>query len=145
MLTCIIILHSPNWPIRSCHVTIFQNETLTLIFTMTTLHGSCRRLRPPQFHHLPSRRWSFAPAPFTNLHHLHHLHRAVHHGSAPVGVAKRAGPNGPARQPVLKGMGWVEDFNPSARSSPSRPARQLDGPKYGPTRPAPLARFKKIK
>ena len=74
---------------------------------MTTLHGSCRRSPskhcelcstmpeivhlhasmavPPsssQFHHLPSSRWIFAPAPFTNLHHLHHLHRAVHHGSA---------------------------------------------------------------
>jgi len=58
-----------------------------------------------------------------------------------VGVAKRAGPNGPARQPVLKGTGWVEDFNPSARSGPSRPARQLDGPAH----PGPLARFKKIK
>ena len=62
-----------------------------------------------------------------------------------LGVAKRAGPNGPARQPVLKGTGWVEDFNPSARSGPSRPARQLDGPKYGPAHPGPLARFKKIK
>jgi len=62
-----------------------------------------------------------------------------------LGVAKRAGPNGPARQPVLKGTGWVEDFNPSARSGPSRPARQLDGPKYGLARPDPLARFKKIK
>jgi len=46
-------------------------------------------------------------------------------------VAKRAGSNGPARQPVLKGTGWVEDFNPLARSDPSCPARQLDGPKYG--------------
>jgi len=52
-------------------------------------------------------------------------------------VAKRAGPNGPVRQPVLKGTGWVKDFNPSAR--------QLDGPKYGLARPGPLARFKKIK
>jgi len=41
--------------------------------------------------------------------------------------------------------GWVEDFNPSARSGPSRPARQLDGPKYGLARPDPLIRFKKIK
>jgi len=48
-----------------------------------------------------------------------------------IEVAKWVGPNGPARQPVLKGTGWVEDFNPSARSGPSRPARQLDGPKYG--------------
>jgi len=40
-----------------------------------------------------------------------------------VGVAKWAGPNGPARQPVLKGTGWVEDFNPSTRSGPSCPAR----------------------
>jgi len=31
-LTRVIILHSPNWPIKSCHVTISQNETLTLIF-----------------------------------------------------------------------------------------------------------------
>jgi len=46
---------------------------------------------------------------------------------------------------VLKGTGWVEDFNPSARSGLSRPARQLDGPKYGSARPGPLARFKKIK
>jgi len=60
-------------------------------------------------------------------------------------VAKRTGLNGPARQPVLKETGWVEDFNPSARSGPSRPACQLDGPKYGPTRPGPLACFKKIK
>jgi len=63
-----------------------------------------------------------------------------------LGVAKRVGPNGPARQPVLEGTGWVEDFNPSARSGPSRPARQLhgpNGPKYGPARPGPLARFKK--
>jgi len=60
-------------------------------------------------------------------------------------VAKRAGPNGPARQPVLKGTGWVEDFNPLARSGPSLPARHLDGPKYGPARPGPLACFKKIK
>jgi len=58
-------------------------------------------------------------------------------------VAKQVGPNRPAHQPVLKGTGWVEDFNPSARSDPSRPARQLDGPKYGPARPGPLARFKK--
>jgi len=43
---------------------------------------------------------------------------------------------------VLKGTGWVEDFNPSARSGPSRPTRQLDGPKYGPARPGPLARLK---
>jgi len=77
---------------------------------------------------------------------------SVEHGSsckeegvAWVGVAKRAGPNGPARQPVLEGTGWVEDFNPSARSSPSRPTRQLDRPKYGPARLGPLARFKKIK
>jgi len=62
-----------------------------------------------------------------------------------LGVAKRAGPNGPARQPVLKGTGWAKDFNPSARSDPSRPARQLDGPKYGSARPGPLARFIKIK
>jgi len=62
-----------------------------------------------------------------------------------VGMAKRTGPNGPARQPVLKRTGWVEDFNLSARSGPSRPARQLDGPKYGSARPGPLARFKKIK
>jgi len=62
-----------------------------------------------------------------------------------LGVAKRVGPNGPARQPVLKGTGWVEDFNPSVRSGPSRLARQLDGPKYRPARPGPLARFKKIK
>jgi len=46
---------------------------------------------------------------------------------------------------VLKGTGWVEDFNPSAHSGPSRPARQLDGPKYGPARPDPLVRFKKVK
>jgi len=60
-------------------------------------------------------------------------------------VAKRVGSNGPARQPVLKGTGWIEDFNPSTRSGPSRPARQLDGSKYGPARPDPLTRFKKIK
>jgi len=60
-------------------------------------------------------------------------------------VAKRVGPNGPARQPVLKGTGWVEDFNPSARFDPSRPARQLDGAKYGLACSDPLARFKKIK
>jgi len=36
---------------------------------------------------------------------------------------------------MLKGMGWVEDFNPSTRSGSSRPARQLDRPKYGTTRP----------
>ena len=29
-------------------------------------------------------------------------------------VAKWVRPNGLACQPVLKGMGWVEDFNPSA-------------------------------
>jgi len=40
-----------------------------------------------------------------------------------LGVAKRDGPNEPARQPVLKGTGWVKDFNPSIRSGPSRPAR----------------------
>jgi len=60
-------------------------------------------------------------------------------------VAKRAGPNGPARQPVLKGTGCFEDFNPSARSGPSRPARQIDGPKYGLACFGPLVRFKKIK
>jgi len=60
-------------------------------------------------------------------------------------VAKRVGSNGPARQPVLKGMGWVEDFNSSARFGPSRPARQLDGPKYGSVCSDPLTRFKKIK
>ena len=85
MMIRVIILHSPTWPIRAWHVTILQNETLTLIFSSPsiTLHGSHRRLRPTQFYHLLSRRWNFAPAPFTNLHHLHHLHRAVHHGSAP--------------------------------------------------------------
>jgi len=46
---------------------------------------------------------------------------------------------------VLKGTGWVEDFNLSARSGPSCPARQLDGPKYGPAHPGPLAHFKKNK
>jgi len=46
-------------------------------------------------------------------------------------VAKRAGSNGPTRQLVLKGTGWVEDFNPSACSGPSHPTRQLDEPKYG--------------
>jgi len=35
-------------------------------------------------------------------------------------MAKQAGSNGPARQLVLKGTGWVEDFNLSACSSPSR-------------------------
>jgi len=39
-----------------------------------------------------------------------------------------------ARQPVLKGTGWVENFNPPARFDPSRPAR-----------PGPLACFKKNK
>jgi len=58
-----------------------------------------------------------------------------------LGVAKRARPNGPARQPMLKGIGWVEDFNPSARFGPSCPARQLDGPKYGSARLGPLAHF----
>ena len=33
MMTRVTMLHSPNWPIRACHVTIFQNETLTLIFS----------------------------------------------------------------------------------------------------------------
>jgi len=42
---------------------------------------------------------------------------------------------------VLKGMGWVEDFNPSARFGLSHSIRQLDGP----THPDMLARFKKIK
>jgi len=46
-------------------------------------------------------------------------------------VAKRIRPNKPARQPVLKGTDWVEDFNLSTRSGPSRIVRQLDGPKYG--------------
>jgi len=27
-------------------------------------------------------------------------------------------------------MGWVEDFNPTARFGPSRQARQFDRPKY---------------
>jgi len=60
-----------------------------------------------------------------------------------VGVAKWAGTNGPARQLVLKGTSWVEDFNLSVRSGLSRPARQLDGPKYEPACPGLLARFKK--
>jgi len=55
-------------------------------------------------------------------------------------VAKRVGNNGPSRQPVLEGTGWVEDFNLSTRS-----ARQFDGLKYGPARLDPLASFKKIK
>jgi len=36
MLTRVIFLNSPNWPIRSCHVIIFlhlTHETLTLIFS----------------------------------------------------------------------------------------------------------------
>jgi len=37
-------------------------------------------------------------------------------------------------------MGWAQRASPSAR-----PARQLDGPKYGPARPFLLARFEKIK
>jgi len=60
-----------------------------------------------------------------------------------LGVAKRVRPNGPARQSVLKGTGWVEDLNPSARYGSSRLARQLDGPNYGSIHPEPLARFKK--
>ena len=60
-------------------------------------------------------------------------------------VPKQVRPNGPVRQPVLEGTGWVEDFNPSARYGRCRLARQLDGPKYGSARPGPLARFKKIK
>jgi len=57
-------------------------------------------------------------------------------------VAKRGGSNGSACQSVLKGTGWVEDFNLSACSGSSCPAHQLDGPKYEPVRPSPLARFK---
>jgi len=58
-------------------------------------------------------------------------------------VSKQAESNGPARQSVLKGTGWVEDFNLSAHSGPSCPTRQLDGSKYGPVRPGPLAVLKK--
>jgi len=47
-------------------------------------------------------------------------------------VANRVGLNVPARQPMLKGTGWVEDFNPSARFCPSCLAR-----------PSLLAHFKK--
>jgi len=43
------------------HLLHRTHETLTLAATMT----SRRRLRPPQFHHLPSRRWSYEPAPFS--------------------------------------------------------------------------------
>jgi len=62
-----------------------------------------------------------------------------------VGVAKQAGPNGPARQPVLKRTGWVKDSNLSAHFGLSYLAFQLDGPKYGPARPDPMTRFKKLK
>jgi len=48
-------------------------------------------------------------------------------------------------QPVLKGTGWVEDFNPSTHFGPSRPAHQLDEPKYGLGHPDPLVSLKKIK
>ena len=55
MMTCVIILHSPNWPIRACHVTIFQNETLTLVFLLSHHHHAESRdnhfhefLRPPR-------------------------------------------------------------------------------------------------
>jgi len=58
-------------------------------------------------------------------------------------MVKRTGSNEPICQPVLKETGWIEDFNLSARSYPFRPARNLDGLKYRPTRHGPLARLKK--
>jgi len=69
----------------------------------------------------------------THSHKKNHLH--------PHTYTQRVGSNRPGRQPVVKGTGWVEDFNPSARSGPSRSACQLDGL----ARPDPLACFKKIK
>jgi len=36
-MTRVIILHSPNWSIRVCHVTIFQNKSLTLIFSYPSI------------------------------------------------------------------------------------------------------------
>jgi len=59
-------------------------------------------------------------------------------------VAKRAGPNGPARQSVLKGTGWIEDFNPLTCSGPSRPVQSVNLTGQSTGQPI-LARLKKIK
>jgi len=67
-------------------------------------------------------------------------------------VAKWVGPNEPALQPVLKGTGWVEDFNSSAPFGPFRlarlgpfcPVRQLDRPKYELARPSNWLVLKKL-
>jgi len=48
-----------------------------------------------------------------------------------IRVAKWARPNELTCQPMLKVTGWIEDFNPTASSNPSRLTRQFDGPKSG--------------
>jgi len=79
MLTCVIILHSPNWPIRSCHVTIFQNETLTLIFIISFHHHGSRGwrhrefLRPPHFTHSPSSSSRLQPSSLQRTTTIFHL------------------------------------------------------------------------
>ncbi|QCD96696.1 hypothetical protein DEO72_LG6g1404 [Vigna unguiculata] len=75
--------------------------------TMTTTHQS---RQPPQIcHRQPPATIIFALAPFTNLHDLHHLHRAVHHGSALGTCSTATGTNllhhrvkPPSLQPCLK-------------------------------------------
>jgi len=74
---------------------------------MTTTHQS---RQPPQIcHRQPPATIIFALAPFTNLHDLHHLHRAVHHGSALGTCSTATGTNllhhrvkPPSLQPCLK-------------------------------------------
>jgi len=58
-------------------------------------------------------------------------------------VTKWIEPNKTTRQPILKGIDWFEDFNPSTRSGLSCLDCQLDGPKYGSVHPGLLACLKK--
>jgi len=53
-------------------------------------------------------------------------------------MAKRGGPCGPARGPLVKNAGWTDLFNPLTRISP-QPARASNGA----GRAGPLTRKKK--
>jgi len=59
MLTCVMILHSLNWPTIHCHVTISQNEIITLIFLLSHHHHAGSR------HHAGSHHRFAAEAPST--------------------------------------------------------------------------------
>ena len=93
MMTRVIILYSANWPIRGCHVTIFQNETLTLIFLLSHHYHADSR-RPSTARHVTENHYSVPPQhvapriifqPLRNHHHRdrYNFHHLPLHRSAP--------------------------------------------------------------